>query len=117
MKGLLRCPSFFIHYRRVSLTTLKEFLKAWFRDYNVQGAIDDLTDDLPEEYYIPLGTAYRWLTLVREKLREDFQALGLDPNRLRCLNDLRAIPESSAMAIFDSPGPWLPRSPRDLIPP
>lgn len=98
---------FFVHYRRVSRFTLRQYLLAWFRNqHQVKAAINDLADDLPEEFYIPLSTAYTWLSLIREKFRLLFAELGLDPNRLACLTDLKNVAEDVALRIFEMPDAW-----------
>lgn len=80
---------------------------AWFRNQqNVKAAILAVSDDLPDEFYIPLSTAYRWLALIREKLRLAFAELGLDPNRLECLTDLRSVAEEAALRVFEMPAAW-----------
>lgn len=80
---------------------------AWFRNRcHVQVAILAVSDDLPDEFYIPLSTAYTWLSLIREKLRLAFAELGLDPNRLACLTDLRNVGEDVALRIFEMPAAW-----------
>ncbi len=80
---------------------------AWFRNqHHVKAAILGVADDLPDEFYIPLSTAYTWLALIREKLRLAYAELGLDPNRLACLTDLRNVEEDVALRIFEMPGAW-----------
>jgi hypothetical protein len=80
---------------------------AWFRNrHDIKAAISDLTDDLPEEFYIPLSTSYSWLSLIREKLRAHFVELGLDPNRLRCLSDLRNVAQDVVLRVFEIPAAW-----------
>lgn len=80
-------------------------------------AIDELSDDLPEEFYIPVSTAYTWLKLFREKLRLFFQELNLDPNRLECLQDLKSVPSELALGIFEIPNAWLCGIPHAFVPP
>ena len=81
--------------------TLREYVTAWFEAHQVKGAIDHVSSDLSEEFYIPLSTAYWWLQLVREWCLSHFAFLGLDPNRLSCLLELRFIEKAQVLKVFE----------------
>lgn len=95
---------FFLRSRRVSRLTLRQYLLAWFRTRQVTAAIDELTDDLPEEFYIPRSTAYSWLAWFREQLRLHCDRLGLDPGRLRTTSDLMVLAEESWTGAIEALG-------------
>jgi hypothetical protein len=67
----------------------------------VKEAIDAISSDLPEEFYVPLSTAYSWLSFVREWCRARAAELGLDPNGLRCLWDLKGVDECLVIGVLD----------------
>jgi len=97
---------FFIQFRRVTRLTLKSFVSAWFHHrFVVKGAIDTISSDLPEEFYVPLSTAYSWLSLVREWCLRRAADLGLDPNGLGCLWDLKSVAEELAIRVVDGEFP------------
>ncbi len=103
---------FFIHFRRVTRLTLRCFVSAWFHHRShVKEAIDAVSSDLPEEFYVPLSTAYSWLSLVREWCRRRALELGLDPNGLSSLWELKAVCESLVIGVIDR------GVPRILLPP
>ncbi len=92
--------------------TLRYFVSAWFHHRCVvKGAIDAISSDLPEEFYVPLSTAYSWLSMVREWCRRRAIDLGLDPNGLRCLWDLKSMSEDLVAGVIDR------EFPRILLPP
>jgi len=90
----------------VTRLTLREYVVGWLKAHSVKGAIDHVSSDLGEEFYIPLSTAYWWLRLVREWCLFHFATLGLNPNRLRCLIELRLVDKAAVVRVFD---PDLPR--------
>jgi hypothetical protein len=99
---LPRGALFFIHFRRVTRLTLKYFVSAWFHHRcAVKEAIDAISSDLPEEFYIPLSTAYSWLSFVREWCRKRAAELGLDPNGLSSLWDLKQVVEDVVIGVLD----------------
>lgn len=91
--------------------TLRGFVSAWLGRYRVRYAIDEISSDLPEEFYVPLSTAYSWLDLVRRWCLRLADALGLDPNGLASLWDLMRVPGNSVIAAIDG------GFPRTLFPP
>jgi hypothetical protein len=100
-EGLFRGALFFIRRRRVTRLTLREYVTAWLEAHLVKDAIDHISSDLSEEFYIPLSTAYWWLRLVREWCLGHFVLLGLDPNRLSCLLELRWVEKARVLKVFE----------------
>jgi hypothetical protein len=57
-------PDFLIRNRRISRISLTELQSQFQRHHqNIQMAIDDWTEGLGEEFYLPLSTAHEWLSL------------------------------------------------------
>jgi hypothetical protein len=54
-------PDFVIHRRRVSRLTQDQLRLNQETKKNIQLAIDDLLEGLPEEFYFPLSTARSYL--------------------------------------------------------
>lgn len=102
---------FFIPGRRVTRLTLREFASAWCDRHHVKSAIDALTLDLPEEFYLPLSTAYELLSLIRRWCVSQFAFLGINPNGLTCLFEMRGLGPAVVLRVFD------PDFPRILKPP
>lgn len=103
---------FFIRFRRLTRLTLRYFISAWYHHRCVvKQAIDALCSDLPEEFYIPLSSAYSWLSVVREWCRRRAFELGFDPNGLRCLVELKRAPEDLVASVIEH------EIPRNLLPP
>lgn len=100
---------FFIHGRRVTRFTLREFLSAWCGQHHVKSAIDFLSAELSEEFYLPLSTAYEWLLLIRRWCRLEFLFLGIAPNELTCLFEMRRLATETLLKVFD---PSFPRDPK-----
>lgn len=94
-------PVFFIPSRRVTRLTLREFVSAWCNRHHVKGAIDVLTSDLPEEFYLPLSTAYSFLSLIRRWCLSQFAFLGINPNGLTCLYEMRSLDPAVVLRVFD----------------
>jgi hypothetical protein len=92
---------FFIPRRRVTRLTLEEYVTAWLEEHSVKDAIDQISSDLTEEFYIPLSIAYWWLRLIRQWCQVHFTVLGLDPNRLSCLLELRFVEKATVLKAFD----------------
>jgi hypothetical protein len=99
-KGIFGGALFFIRRRRVTRLTLNEYVTAWLKEHVVKDAIDEISSDLAEEFYIPLSTAYWWLRLIREWCLAHFAVLGLDPNRLSCLAEFRHVEKSTVLKAF-----------------
>lgn len=110
-KGIFCGALFFIRRRRVTRLTLLEFVTAWLEEHRVMDAIDHVSSDLGEEFYIPLSTAYWWLRLVREWCVTSFVLLGLDPNRLSCLIELEFIEKATVLKVFDPEFPRIAKPP------
>jgi len=109
--GLPGLSLFFISGRRVTRLTLREFVSAWCGRHHVKGAIDELTLDLPEEFYLSLSTAYEWLSLIRRWCLCQFECLGINPNGLTCLFEMRSLDPAVVLRVFE------PDFPRILKPP
>ena len=109
--SIVRDALFFIGSRRVTRLTLREFVVGWCDQHRVKDAIDHVSSDLGEEFYIPLSTAYWWLRLIREWCRFHFAWLGLDPNRLECLSELRFIEPATVLKVFDPDFPRINKPP------
>lgn len=56
-------PDFLFPYRRISLFSLRTFLDGRLRASRLVDVIDDMTQDLGDEFYLPLSTAYSYLNL------------------------------------------------------
>jgi hypothetical protein len=57
-------PDFLIRNRRISRISLTEFQSQYQRHKpNLQMTIDEWTEGLGEEFYLPLSTAQEWLSL------------------------------------------------------
>lgn len=88
-------------------------MSAWFHhQFSVKGAIDELCSDLGEEFYLPLSTSYSWLSMVREWCLRQASRLGLNPNGLKSLWELRQVPEAAVIGVRENPA-----FPNSLIPP
>jgi hypothetical protein len=85
----------------VTRLTLREYVIAWLGEHRVKDAIDHVSSDLGEEFYIPLSTAYWWLRLIREWCLWHWALLGLNPNRLGCLIELRFVDPAVVVRVFD----------------
>lgn len=92
---------FFIRGRRVTRPTLREFIIAWLDGHRVKDAIDCVSADLGEEFYIALSTAYWWLALIRQWCLVNFAVLGLNPNRLCCLAELKFVDADALLKVFE----------------
>ena len=101
---------FFIPFRRVTRLTLRGFISAVFEFKRVKDAIDAIASDLSEEFYLPLSTAYSWLTLVRQWCVFNSEGLGLNPN-LKCLCDLRCAEPRLVLKVFDLDFPRVNKPP------
>jgi hypothetical protein len=55
-------PDFLIRYRRVSQVSLESFGSIFKRLRRLKESIDEWTEGLPEEFYVPLSTAHCWLS-------------------------------------------------------
>jgi hypothetical protein len=102
---------FFIPGRRVTTSTLREFVLAWLKGHNVKGAIDNLCTGLHEELYLPLSTAYEWLALIQRWCRLEFERLGTNPNGPTCLFELRQVPAEVIAELFRSDFPGIRKPP------
>jgi hypothetical protein len=102
---------FFIPSRRVTRLTLREFVSAWCDRHNVKGAIDSLCVELDEKFYLPLSTAYEWLSLIRKWCRLEFSFLGINPNELTCLFEMRRIDSQVILRVFDPDFPKIAKPP------
>ena len=91
--------------------TLREYVVGWLEAHRVKDAIDHISSDLGEEFYIPLSTAYWWLRLVRKWCMLSFAILGLNPNRMSCLIEFRFVDKAAILKVFDPEFPRIAKPP------
>lgn len=118
-KAALLCgvALFFIPYRRHSRFSVRRLVEAWRSFRDICKAIDDLTSDLPEEFYIPVSTAVSYLLLILKVMRMNHTGLGIDPTALISPASLFEVDEVTLDKIFSVNLPWLPVPLHILVPP
>lgn len=111
-------PDILVPYLRPSIPTLKLLYETWASTrFSIRAAIDEVTGQIEEEFFLPVAVAYEWLKRISQGLILRHEVLRVRAPESIGASALRGYQSADVRPIFEAELLWRAREPIVFSPP